>query len=248
MTHSELSSRASLEISTPQHCEPTLRLLAPADIDLIIALERITIKALDNKALYHPGAREFFEESLSGNGVVIGCFAEERLIGFRSIWFPKSSPENLGHDIGITNQLHLNAVAHLERSCVHPKYRGNRLQIRMTQLAIRTVINRDYNFLLSTVAPMNYASMADKFAADMVIFKIMKKYNGLDRYIFFKNLKRPILENEVDAHGQEVLDGRDINEHYAALAKPNMIGALMTKMHTGSAVTFATVSRDLLAI
>lgn len=215
-------------------------------IDEIMSIQEKTFKALDDRALYYPSSREIFEESLADNGLVIGCYVDSQLIAFRSIWYPGLREENLGNDLGMCSSEQLNQVAHLERACVLPDFRGNRLQIHMTNNAIRLAKEkRFFRYLFSTVAPSNYASMQDKFACNMIIVRLLKKYEDYYRYIFYQDIIQPIdtmNNNSVTTS----FDGEDITGQLAFLStdKKN-VGFQQFKKNNSTHVNFLKIDKPL---
>lgn len=170
----------------------SIRRLGPADLDAIDDLQRRIVTSLQDPSLYHPNPRERLAQCLGQEGLMIGTLVDDQPIGFRSIFYPGSRPDNLGRDIGLPAQ-DLATVAHLERSAVLPAYTGNRLQIRMTGQALKiAVAEHRLRHLFSTVAPGNAASILDKFAVGMLIVRAMKKYGDLWRFIFHRDLDDPI--------------------------------------------------------
>lgn len=226
-----------------QRFEAEIRLLDVKDIDKITKLEKTVIDSLPDKSSYFPEPSGVFEDSLKGNGVVLGCFVGFELIAFRSIWFPKDSPYNLGLDIGLVNRKDLESVAHLERTCVHPRFRGNRLQITMTDLAVQLAVDRNYTIFLCTIAPGNYASMTDKFHAGMVICRLLKKYGGLDRYLFYKNIERPFSDYDLSNGLKTSINSLDIQRQYQTLAQSDTYGFSLTKSDAAIDLNFVTISR-----
>ncbi len=188
LEYGQLTRRSDQKIMAYQ-----IRRISMPELDNVMEIQEQTFQALENPALYYPSPRHVFEESLSDNGLVIGCYVANTLIGFRSIWYPGIRSENLGKEIGINSVEQLNQVAHLERACVLPDYRGNKLQICMTNNAVKLAREkRFFRYLFSTVAPLNYASMQDKFASNMVIVRLLKKYEDYYRYIFYQDIIKPI--------------------------------------------------------
>ena len=113
-----------------------MRLLGPEHFAAVVGVQEALTAALQNPSLYYPNPPELLRLCLGEQGLTIGTFVANRLIGFRSILYPGAREDNLGRDIGLSAN-DLNLVAHLERTVVLPDYRGNRLQMRMTAHAIR---------------------------------------------------------------------------------------------------------------
>ena len=193
----------------------------------MLQLQDTVLKSISDPALYHPGSREVFQDTLQGSGLVVGCWVDQVLVGFRSIWYPMSHKENLGLGIGLTSPEQLQQVAHLERACVIPDYRKNNLQNIMTSHAIRLAKQNNYfRYLMSTVSPTNYASIKDKFDTGMIIVKLEKKYKGYYRYIFFQDL---LDTTPVDsAKGLIFIDGHNIQLQLEIFQNyPNAVGCML---------------------
>jgi hypothetical protein len=224
-----------------------IRLLSTSYLDDVMSVQNETFRALEDKSIYYPSCRGTFEDSLSGNGLVIGCFVEDALIGFRSIWLPGESEDNLGLDIGIDKKEHLMKVAHLERACVLPNFTGNRLQMRMTNHAIELAKRYGhFRYLCSTVAPTNYASMQDKFSADMVIVSLLKKYEDYYRYIFFRDVLNPCQINNKLTHTLNI-DGNNIESQIELLHhSPQYVGYQQSRNEGVTLVSYCLLSKNLL--
>lgn len=229
----------------PYQC--SINVLNISAIDAVLNVQDETVRHITDSSLYYPDTREVFEASLSEHGLIIGCLVNKRLVAFRSIWFPRSRPENLGLDIGMQDPDQLSQVAHLERACVIPEFTGNRLQMRMTRHAINLAKqNSSFRYLFSTVAPMNYASMQDKFSADMLILKLVKKYEDYYRYIFFQDVIKPIEVNLQHPSSIIFANGKDI-EAQVSLLKQNdlMVGCMQQRNGDAMQVGYAEIEHAL---
>ncbi len=222
----------------------SLAVLGMEYLEQVLQVQADVVGTLEDYSLYYPSPEQIFRESLSGYGLIIGCFVEKRLVGFRSIWYPRSHPENLGISIGMLDKNQLDQVAHLERSCVLPDYRGNRLQIHMTHYALDLATrNKSFRYFFSTVAPMNYASMKDKFEASMVIVQLKKKYEEYYRYIFYQDLINPVNP----ASSELILaNGDDVESQVRILnSEEGVVGCQMQKNGEVMQVGYAKANHPL---
>jgi hypothetical protein len=202
--------------------------LGPEHLEKVLQVQADVVGTMDDYSLYYPSPEQIFGESLRGQGLIIGCLVEGELVAFRSIWYPRDHPENLGLDIGMRDKDQLDQVAHLERSCVLAEYRGNRLQIHMTHYALDLATrNKSFRYFFSTVAPMNYASMKDKFEASMAIVQLKKKYEGFYRYTFYQDLLNPV---HAASPEPVFVNGNDIDSQVRLLdSEKGIIGCAMQK-------------------
>jgi hypothetical protein len=166
-----------------------VRKLSAKDIGQVLALQDTVIDALDNKQILQPLAYEEFRYIAEGNGLMIGVFAEGKLIAFRALMIPPIDEEHLGLDIGLKKE-ELKDVIYQEISNVHPDYRGNGLQKKMAALIMEQLkeMGRSFQYVCCTVMPFNLPSLKDKFSQGMIIRALKEKYGGRLRYVFVKEI------------------------------------------------------------
>ncbi|WP_114636592.1 hypothetical protein [Polynucleobacter necessarius] len=101
--------------------------------------------------------------------------------------------------------------------------------MRITKHAIKLAKqNSSFRYLFSTVAPTNYASMQDKFSADMLILKLVKKYEDYHRYIFFQDIINPILLDVKNHSSLVFTEGHDIESQLNLLEPHGTMARLPT--------------------
>ncbi|MCM3735784.1 GNAT family N-acetyltransferase [Bacillus cytotoxicus] len=159
-------------------------------IEQILSVQDDVIEVLENKENLQPLTVEEFENILSGNGLIIGAFIDEKLIAFRALLVPPLDEDHLGLDIGLTGE-ELTRVIYQEVSNVHPLYRGNGLQKILAKVIMEQLkqSDHDYEYVCCTVAPFNIPSLKDKFAQGMEVAALKEKYGGSMRYVFVKELQ-----------------------------------------------------------
>ncbi|MCK6684034.1 MAG: hypothetical protein L6R30_16655 [Thermoanaerobaculia bacterium] len=215
--------------------------LTPDNLDAVWGVQEVVVDTLEDPALYYPDPKELLLQCLGNRGVTIGTFVGQKLVGFRSIFFPGDRSDNLGLDLGMTDPALLHKVAHLERAAVIPAYRGNRLQIRMTSHAIRRAsASGRWRYLFSTVAPGNFASMKDKFAVGMVIVKLLLKYADYWRYVFYQDIKAPIT---VDEATKTCSGSKEIARQREILGRIGLVGYAQEREGESVVVCYAHPSR-----
>jgi len=220
----------------------TIFRLGPEDLDTICDLQQQVVATLPDPALYHPRPRERLGQCLSKEGLVIGTLVNGNLVGFRSIFYPGSSADNLGRDIGLP-VLALDTVAHLEGSAILPAYKGNRLQIRMTAQALRVAVaEHRFQHLLSTVAPSNVASILDKFAVGMLIVRTIKKYCNLWRHIFYLDLDDPIA---IIPATTLAVPARDLATQVSLVEEKGYVGYAFRKKDHDAIMMYARPTRQI---
>ncbi|WP_077297015.1 hypothetical protein [Virgibacillus pantothenticus] len=181
-----------------------VRFLNNEDIFEILYLQNMVRQSLEVADFLQPLTVQEYEHILSGNGSMIGVFVDDRLIAFRAMLIPEiNDPEHLGIDLGL-NELQRQKMLYSEISNVHPDFRGNRLQTYMGKLLFAQIDQPSFQYVATTVAPFNIASLKDKLALDMEIHALKEKYNGKLRYILFRDL-------HTTKNGKSYTDKQEVN-------------------------------------
>ncbi len=185
----------------------------------IMNLEEIIVNNLSDPELYEFVPIEFMKNQFRKEGRIIGVISEENVVAFRVLHFPATAAlavdaaENYGIDLNIPED-ELDKVAHLEVTVVHPAYRGHSLALKMNRHAINTAKNLNYSHICLTVSPKNYANVITLFKLGFVIKELKKKYGGKLRYIFYQNLKNPVI---INLHEKIVINISDIHKQKEVL-------------------------------
>ena len=162
--------------------------LRPTHIPVIEKLQQEVYESLPDQSILQPLTTEEFEYILQGNGLMIGAYVEDELIGFRALLNPPIDDEHLGYDCGIAeDQLH--RVLYQEISNVSPNYRGYGLQKTLATIVMKEIDLTSYDYVCSTVKPYNIPSLKDKFSQGLLIKGLKVKYVDKLRYIFYKDLQ-----------------------------------------------------------
>ena len=160
-------------------------------LSVICELQQEVYESLPDQSVLQPLSTEEFEFILNGNGLMIGAYVGERLIGFRAVLNPPIDDEHLGYDCGIDeDQFH--RVLYQEISNVSPKYRGYGLQKTLAKIIMKQIDLESYGYICSTVKPYNIPSLKDKFSQGLVIKGLKIKYVDKLRYVFYKDLQHEL--------------------------------------------------------
>lgn len=120
---------------------------------------------------------------------IFGIFDEGHLIAYGSVGFQGSNKDNLGWDLGWTEEK-VRQCAVLDTIVVDSAYRGKGLQrtlIRCCMEYAREVAGCER--MLTTVAPGNIYSLKNVQAEGFEIIAEKKKYGGKERYILVRNVR-----------------------------------------------------------
>ncbi|MGE7842536.1 GNAT family N-acetyltransferase [Lysinibacillus sp. NPDC093712] len=152
-------------------------------------LQQEVYETLADQSILQPLTTEEFEYILQGNGLMVGAYVNNALIGFRALLNPPIDDEHLGYDCGIAeDQFH--RVLYQEISNVSPHYRGYGLQKTLATIVMNEIDLDCYDYVCSTVKPYNIPSLKDKFSQSLVIKGLKIKYVDKLRYVFYKNLQQ----------------------------------------------------------
>ncbi|MGX9132992.1 GNAT family N-acetyltransferase [Rummeliibacillus sp. JY-2-4R] len=173
-----------------------VKVLTLAQLPQLEKLQTEVIEALSDENTLQPLSEEEFTYILDGHGLMIGIYVGEEIIAFRALLEPPIDDEHLGRDCGLSEE-ELSRVLYQEISNVSPRYRGYGLQKKMAQIIMEQIDLSKYDYICSTVKPMNIPSLKDKFSQGQQVKGLKEKYGHKLRYIFFKNL------HEVDPHFTE---------------------------------------------
>ncbi len=110
-----------------------------------------------------------------------------RLAGIFMVTVPGLSEENLGHDLGFSEEDLLKSV-HMDTAVILPDYRGNGLQARLMEKAEADCTRQGYVYLLCTIHPENRFSLQNARKLGYQVVKTTFKYGGLPRNILCKTL------------------------------------------------------------
>ena len=101
--------------------------------------------------------------------------------------FPGLGPENLGRDLGFSDEDLLKS-AHMETVVIAPEYRGHHLQARLMSKAEEDLKATGYKHLLCTIHPENPYSLNNVLSLGYKVEKLVEKYGGLPRNILLKEI------------------------------------------------------------
>lgn len=167
-----------------------MRILSVGNLPSMLSLYDLVIENLERPDMLWRYPDEMVAEFLGKDGLVAGVFVEEELVGFRVLYFHHPGDETnpllcTGASYGET--------AHLALSVIHPDFRGNSLQKKMSGILVAVAqAARVFPAMCSVVSPHNYPSINDKFSVNMVVIKLIPKFSGVWRYIFYRNMDNSI--------------------------------------------------------
>jgi ribosomal protein S18 acetylase RimI-like enzyme len=187
-----------------------MRFMDESALQDILNLQELIARGLPSPEIFRLHDADYFKGLFKSERSVIGVIAEGSLIAYSLIYIPGKEGENLGRDVGLPEE-ELERLAHLQAAVVHPAYRGNGLQKRMSAAHLRVIEGMGLEHVLCTVSPKNPFSLRNVFSNGFVIRGLKPKFEGAWRYILYKNLlhatgfhcetvsiKGPDIEGQVD--------------------------------------------------
>ena len=155
----------------------------------IMALQDSVYEFLEQKEVLEKLTQEEFEKCLE-QGYVAGVYADDELIALRMMYIPSlDEEEHLADDVGVPRERSI----YSEISLVKPEHRGQKLQMRMGEYLIKQVRQSgDFDYIFSTVMPVNLASLKDKFKLGFKIMRTRLKYGGKRRHILYLPLNEEV--------------------------------------------------------
>ena len=172
-----------------------MRVLTKNDMPKALELYDYVVANMENPDMLWRYPDETVASFFGQDGIVMGIFVEQKLVAFRVMYFhhigDPSNPlqGNITFDYGIT--------AHLALCVINPVFRGNSMQKHMGVYLMKVAeATRTFHTMCSIVSPHNYPSISDKISLDMLVVKLMPKFKGIWRYIFYRNMSKPVMAVE----------------------------------------------------
>ncbi len=196
----------------------TIGYLSEKHLPLIMRLQEVIVQNLGRKDLLQPFSSEFMKQHMGRQGVVLGAFVRNRLIAFRNIYYPSPDDKewNLGLDLEFAQE-QLSTVANLQMVCVHPRFRGNGIALKMNQVALGLLLEKGiHSNVCATVSPYNIWNIRILLRSGFCIRKLKSKYGGKLRYIVHQNLRSPCRFDERSAVKVRLTDLETQEKWFAA--------------------------------
>ena len=162
----------------------------PLDVSYIPALleiqEETFLHAAGQKDFLRRNTEETFAVCFPAPSLVLGAYLGGEMIAFGILHAAGETKENLAHDIEDVADIRENANVKL--TIVRPGYRGNGLQAALIQKMEEHARREGFRYLSSTVSPTNPWSSANLEKCGFRPYKTLKKYGGMERILYFKEL------------------------------------------------------------
>ena len=195
-----------------------MKFLNKSHIDDVIELENLVVSLLEREELFVKDSKDFFMEKIfDGKGLLIGVFSEGKLVAYRSVSFPMDSTRNFGKDHKNIPPGELSRVMHLEATVVHPDFRGNSLQEKMSRYALDFGKARGILHVCTTISPYNYPSLKNIMSLGLTVRGLErienKEYGGKLRFLMtmdFRDKPKILYDDSISVNHSDIEEQKEL--------------------------------------
>ncbi len=164
-----------------------LRQVRKDEIEKILQLQEDCFAVIDSEDWLRRNTRETFELCLQQPNYCLGCFEGDYLIAIGIMQICGHDRENLGYQLDYPEE-RLDEVGNMKLVLVEPDYRGHGLQRRLMGLCEQYARKQGLKVLATTVHPDNVFSRRNVEMCGYQYHSEHRKYGGLIRRLYYKNL------------------------------------------------------------
>ena len=165
----------------------TIRRIGPGHLDELFALHRQIVEGLPAEELYVGHDADWLSRHICEEGLCLGAFKDQRLVGYAILRFPDASPDNLGKLIGLEPS-ELTHVVQLQGTGISCRYRGRGLQSEFTRRRLSLAKELGYRHACVSVSPRNFISLRNMLEHELAIIAVIDQLAGYRRFILYKDL------------------------------------------------------------
>jgi hypothetical protein len=211
--------------------------MARSDLEEAVKLHCRVTRGLSHE-IYAPTTDEDLERILSGEGVALGVWFEERLICMRAVITNREWMDKVICHMGFEPERH-SSDAYTEHCVVDKDFRGNNIQF-LTHYAIESQISDNFDAVLSTVSPKNIFSLQNILACNFLIIGLRKLYGGYMRFIMRKDFRSAA---SLWTNGHFVVPSSDFERQRELLAD-GYVGYKSIRKHRGFSILYAPIRKE----
>ncbi|ORX60749.1 hypothetical protein BCR36DRAFT_340543 [Piromyces finnis] len=156
------------------------------DVDDILSLQKDVIDHLVDKSVLRCNTKEMFIHCVKEPNLTLGVYHNNSLIALSIFVDEKGTAEDLSINIKKDDN---DVCANFKLVMVKDKYRGMHLQINLMWILERYAYENGYTKLCTTVSPDNKYSLSNIEKSSYKFEMEVKKYGGLNRYLYVKDIK-----------------------------------------------------------
>ncbi|OUM68532.1 hypothetical protein PIROE2DRAFT_3663 [Piromyces sp. E2] len=163
-----------------------IRKCTKADINDILKLQDDVIEHLKDKSVLRCNTKEMFIHCMDEPNLTLGVYHNNTLIALSIFVDEKGTSEDLSINIKKDSN---DVCANFKLVIVKDEYRGMHLQINLMWILERYAYENGYTKLCTTVSPDNKYSLNNIEKSSYKFEMEVKKYGGLNRYLYVKDIK-----------------------------------------------------------
>ena len=166
-----------------------IRFAVMDDAETIYGIMVTAQETIWDKNAYVIGDMEYITSHIAEKGFTLVAEEDGTICGFFLVDLPGLSEDNLGYDLGFTQEQLLD-TAIMESAAVLPAYRGKGIMGALFRKAVE-LTEGEYTYLLGTVQPDNYPSRRNFEKCGFRCLEIKEKYGGKLRCIMGRFRETP---------------------------------------------------------
>lgn len=131
---------------------------------------------------------ETLKPCFNKESLVLGVYYHEEMVAFGILYFAGEDHENLAYSLDEIPE-NIKEYGNVKLIIVKKNYRGNGIQRLLIERFVDYARKHGYAGLLSTASPLNIPSCKSLERCDFKLAKVVKKYGGLTRNLYFLKLR-----------------------------------------------------------
>ncbi|HCB14519.1 MAG TPA: hypothetical protein DEP36_13275 [Gammaproteobacteria bacterium] len=167
------------------------RLLEPAALPAVWEIHQQALRRLPEPGLVRADPEAFFADHFTGEGRILGVFADDRLIAYAILSLPAGPDyryDRFVEDLGLPASDWCR-VAQLTGVAVRPEWRGNRLHRRLCEWRLELARAAGRWHIAAVSAPGNLYSWRNLLAVGLRVTGIKLLGGAQLRYLFYTDLR-----------------------------------------------------------
>lgn len=156
--------------------------------DLLAFQEDVFNEDEEAKETLRRNTYETLKPCFNKESLVLGVYYQEEMIAFGILYFAGEDHENLAYSLDEVPG-NIKEYGNVKLIIVKKNYRGNGIQRLLIEKFVDYARTFNYAGLLSTASPLNIPSCKSLERCNFKLAKVVKKYGGLTRNLYFLKLR-----------------------------------------------------------
>lgn len=172
------------------------RYLDYRDINSITRCINESYNNMKNKDYFVPPTEQYIVNILNSLGKSIGAFYNNTMVGVASFVYSNAAKTSLYEYQHLCRNK--DSAIQFEHGVVSPPFQGNGILGDLLQIACSDFSKLGYQYIISSVHPLNYSSLKTAFKIKQKATNIVRIYDNNIRYILVGNLQNNASDNFID--------------------------------------------------